>query len=68
MLKEVSAGFDKQLQQLSNGLFCARVGECPEELVAKKLTNLCLFSSKYHLLHAKEAACKYFYLYWLAVA
>lgn len=58
-LKEVGCKLDEDLRNLSSQLFCVKVRETEEDIIAKKLQDLTTFTSKYRLLHAKISACKY---------
>ncbi|XP_048480242.1 uncharacterized protein LOC105382899 [Plutella xylostella] len=55
-LKEVGCKLDEDLRNLSSQLFCVKVRETEEDIIAKKLQDLTTFTSKYRLLHAKISA------------
>ncbi|CAH2260035.1 uncharacterized protein LOC120635864 [Pararge aegeria] len=55
-LRDVSAGFEHYLRQVSAELFSAKLSEPFEHVVAKKLRDVKLLTSKFRLLEAKSFA------------
>lgn len=59
-LRDVSENFEEQLSKISAELFSAKIGECFEDGIAKKMQDLTFLNSKLRLLRAKPIAgeCK----------